>query len=41
VRVRVDGPNNRSSSVPRHRDDHDAAAFRWPDIGDRFNWALD
>lgn len=27
----------------RHRDDHDAvvAAFRWPDIGDRFNWALD
>jgi acetyl-CoA synthetase len=27
----------------RHRDDYDAAvaAFRWPDIGDRFNWALD
>src|SRR5271163_4797335 len=27
----------------RHRDDDDAAvaAFRWPDIGDRFNWALD
>jgi acetyl-CoA synthetase len=26
-----------------HRDDYDAAvaAFRWPDIGDRFNWALD
>jgi acetyl-CoA synthetase len=27
----------------RHRDDYHAAvaAFRWPDIGDRFNWALD
>jgi acetyl-CoA synthetase len=27
----------------RRRDDYDAAvaAFRWPDIGDRFNWALD
>ena len=27
----------------RHRDDYDAAvaAFRWPEIGDRFNWALD
>jgi acetyl-CoA synthetase len=27
----------------RHRDEYDAAvaAFRWPDIGDRFNWALD
>jgi acetyl-CoA synthetase len=27
----------------RHRDDYDAgvAAFRWPDIGERFNWALD
>jgi acetyl-CoA synthetase len=27
----------------RHRGDYDAAvaAFRWPDIGDRFNWALD
>ena len=27
----------------RHRDDFDAAvaAFRWPDVGDRFNWALD
>jgi acetyl-CoA synthetase len=27
----------------RHRDDYDAAvaAFRWPDLGDRFNWALD
>ena len=27
----------------RHRDDWDAAvaAFRWPDIADRFNWALD
>src|ERR1700758_4393656 len=27
----------------RHRDDYDAAvaAFRWPDIGDRFNWAFD
>jgi acetyl-CoA synthetase len=27
----------------RHRDDYDAAVavFRWPDIGDRFNWALD
>jgi acetyl-CoA synthetase len=27
----------------RHRDDYDAAvaAFNWPDIGDRFNWALD
>ena len=27
----------------RHRDDYDAAvaAFRWPDVGDRFNWALD
>ena len=27
----------------RHRDDYDAAvaAFRWPDIGNRFNWALD
>ena len=27
----------------RHRDDYDAAvaAFRWPDISDRFNWALD
>lgn len=27
----------------RHREDYDAAvaAFRWPDIGDRFNWALD
>jgi acetyl-CoA synthetase len=27
----------------RHRDDYDAAvaAFRWPDPGDRFNWALD
>jgi acetyl-CoA synthetase len=27
----------------RHRDDYDAAvaAFRWPDIGDQFNWALD
>jgi acetyl-CoA synthetase len=25
-----------------HRDDYDAAvaAFRWPDVGDRFNWAL-
>jgi acetyl-CoA synthetase len=27
----------------RHRNDYDTAvsAFRWPDIGDRFNWALD
>ena len=27
----------------RHRDDYDSAvtAFRWPDVGDRFNWALD
>jgi acetyl-CoA synthetase len=27
----------------RHRDDYHAAvaAFRWPDVGDRFNWALD
>jgi acetyl-CoA synthetase len=27
----------------RHRDDYDeaVAAFRWPDVGDRFNWALD
>lgn len=27
----------------RHRDDYDAAvaSFRWPDIGHRFNWALD
>ena len=27
----------------RHRDDYDAAvaAFRWPDICDQFNWALD
>jgi acetyl-CoA synthetase len=27
----------------RHRDDYAAAvaAFRWPDVGDRFNWALD
>jgi acetyl-CoA synthetase len=27
----------------RHRDDYDAAvaAFRWPDIVGRFNWALD
>ncbi|HME78105.1 MAG TPA: AMP-binding protein [Mycobacterium sp.] len=27
----------------RHRDDYDAAvaAFRWPVIGERFNWALD
>jgi acetyl-CoA synthetase len=27
----------------RHRDDYDAAvaAFRWPGVGDRFNWALD
>jgi acetyl-CoA synthetase len=27
----------------RHRDDYDTAiaAFHWPDIGDRFNWALD
>jgi len=27
----------------RHGDDYDAAiaAFRWPDVGDRFNWALD
>jgi len=27
----------------RHRDDYDAAvaAFRWPDIGDRFNWVLE
>ena len=27
----------------RHRDDYEAAvaAFRWPDLGDRFNWALD
>lgn len=27
----------------RHRDDYDAAvaAFHWPDIGNRFNWALD
>jgi acetyl-CoA synthetase len=27
----------------RHRDDYNAAvaAFRWPDVGDRFNWALD
>jgi acyl-coenzyme A synthetase/AMP-(fatty) acid ligase len=27
----------------RHRDDYDAAvaAFHWPDVGDRFNWALD
>src|ERR1700758_3989444 len=27
----------------RHRDDYDAAvaAFRWPGIGDRFNWAFD
>jgi acetyl-CoA synthetase len=27
----------------RHREDHEAAAaeFRWPSIGDRFNWALD
>jgi acetyl-CoA synthetase len=27
----------------RHRDDYNAAlaAFRWPDIGGRFNWALD
>jgi acetyl-CoA synthetase len=27
----------------RHRDDYDAAvaAFRWPEIGDRFNWTLD
>src|SRR5215207_11630999 len=27
----------------RHRDDYDeaVAAFRWPDVGDQFNWALD
>lgn len=27
----------------RHRDDYDsaAAAFRWPDVGNQFNWALD
>jgi acetyl-CoA synthetase len=27
----------------RHRDDYDGAvaAFSWPDVGDRFNWALD
>jgi hypothetical protein len=27
----------------RHRDDYDAAvaAFHWPDVGNRFNWALD
>jgi acetyl-CoA synthetase len=27
----------------RHRDDYDAAVagFRWPEVGDRFNWALD
>jgi acetyl-CoA synthetase len=27
----------------RHRDDYDAAvaAFRWPDVGAQFNWALD
>jgi acetyl-CoA synthetase len=27
----------------RHRDDYDTAAaeFRWPDVGGRFNWALD
>jgi acetyl-CoA synthetase len=27
----------------RHLDDYDAAvvAFRWPAIGDQFNWALD
>lgn len=27
----------------QHRDDYDAAVavFRWPDIGERFNWALD
>src|SRR6516165_1475201 len=27
----------------RHRDDYEAAvaAFRWPELGDRFNWALD
>jgi acetyl-CoA synthetase len=27
----------------RHRDDYDAAvaAFRWPEVWDRFNWALD
>ena len=27
----------------RYRDDYDAAvaAFRWPDVGDQFNWALD
>jgi acetyl-CoA synthetase len=27
----------------RHRDDYGAAVaqFRWPDVGDRFNWALD
>jgi acetyl-CoA synthetase len=27
----------------RHRDDFDAAvaSFRWPDVGNRFNWALD
>jgi acetyl-CoA synthetase len=27
----------------QHRDDYDAAvaSFNWPDIGDRFNWALD
>jgi hypothetical protein len=27
----------------RHHDDYDAAVatFRWPDMGDRFNWALD
>jgi hypothetical protein len=27
----------------RHRDDYDGAvaAFRWPAVGERFNWALD
>ena len=27
----------------RHRDDYEAAvaAFRWPDVGGQFNWALD
>jgi acetyl-CoA synthetase len=27
----------------RHRDDYDGAvaAFRWPDVGEQFNWALD
>ena len=30
-------------TLVRHRDHYEAALaeFRWPDVGERFNWALD